>query len=80
MIFNSFSFCPVIAAYVGVTTMNSFVLQIYKNKLSSKPHEYVDSNTAKVAHIPFTQFKVGGAINHYSVVTPTMPFNNREIY
>ena len=80
MIFNPFSFCPVIVAYIGVTTTNSFILQIYKNWPPSKLHKYVDNNTAKVPHIPFTQFKVGGAINYYSVITPTTSLNSRKIY
>lgn len=71
---------PIIVAYVGLDSLNSFSLDLYKNWLPSKLREYVDNNTAKVAHIPFTQFKIGGAINYYSVVTPTMPLNSKEIY
>ena len=59
---------------------NSFSLNLYYNWLPSKLREYVNNNTAKVAHTPFTQFKIGGAINYYSVVTPTMPINSMEIY
>lgn len=71
---------PIIVAYVGLNSLNSFSLGLYKNWLPSKLREYVDNNTAKVAHIPFTQFKIGGAINYYSVVTPTMPLNSKVIY
>ena len=58
---------PIIVAYVDLQSLNSFSLN-------------VNNNTAKVAHTPFTQFKIGGAINYYSVVTPTMPINSMEIY
>ena len=71
---------PIIVAYVGLQSLNSFSLNLYYNWLPSKLREYVNSNTAKVAHTLFTQFKIGGAINYYSVVTPTMPINSMEIY
>ena len=71
---------PVIVAYVGLISMNNYTVQLYKNWLPSKLREYVNNNTAKVAHIPFTQFKIEGAINYYSIVTPTMPLNSTEIY
>lgn len=71
---------PIIVAYVDLQSLNSFSLNLYYNWLPSKLREYVNNNTAKVAHTPFTQFKIGGAINYYSVVTPTMPINSMEIY
>lgn len=71
---------PIIVAYVGLSTMNSCILGFYKNWLPNKLREYVDNNTAKVAHIPFLQFKIGAAINYYSVVNSRMPLNSTEIY
>lgn len=71
---------PIIVAYVGLDSLNKVILNSYKNRFPSKLHEYVNNNTAKVAHIPFLQFNIGEAINYYSVVTPTMPSNSTEIY
>ena len=71
---------PRIVAYVGVENLNAFSLHLYKNWLPDKLLKYVNANTASVAHIPFSQFKIGGAINYYSVVTPTLPSNSMEIY
>lgn len=71
---------PIIVAYVGLDCMNGFLLEAYKAWLPNKLLEYVNNNTAKIAHIPFVQPIIGRAINFYSVVDGSMPQTSRDIF
>ena len=69
---------PIIVAYTGETNF-SYLTERLIQRLPKNLKEYVVNNTAKVAHIPFTQDKIKYAIAYYGV-NSNVPYNSKTVY
>lgn len=71
---------PFIVAYAGLEHFDEGDVQKYWNWLPVKIKKYINTDTARMAHIPCTIDKLERALGYFSLRTRTYPWHTTTIY
>lgn len=71
---------PVIVAYAGLERVDETIIQKYWTWLPQKIRKYICRDSARIAHIPFTQDKLERALKAFSLTDGNYPWDAMTIF